>query len=200
MLCDAGLHFGWAVEGAIGSNKKIDASYLSPHVNMASRLEAATKQFGTPILISDSIYSLLSDPTRRLCRLVDRVTVKGSAHPVRLYTFDVPDIASRGGTLPDDTAVWDQQASTEHFFSRLVPPSTTRAFRLLHKKAVELYLGGPDGCHANWVGAVVALRQCLEQRPEDGPSQAVLHVIQSSCQADGSAPAGWPGYRALTEK
>mmetsp|Transcript_91091 Transcript_91091/g.125600 ORF Transcript_91091/g.125600 Transcript_91091/m.125600 type:complete len:90 (+) Transcript_91091:1114-1383(+) len=47
-----GLHIGWAIEGAIGSYYKIDASYLSPNVNMASRLEAATKQFGVPILIS----------------------------------------------------------------------------------------------------------------------------------------------------
>lgn len=38
-----GLHIGWAIEGAIGSFYKIDASYLSPNVNMASRLEAATK-------------------------------------------------------------------------------------------------------------------------------------------------------------
>lgn len=65
------------MEGAIGSEHKIDVSYLSPHVNMAARLEAATKQLGTDILISDSLYSLLSDATRRLCRLVDRVTVKG---------------------------------------------------------------------------------------------------------------------------
>ena len=33
-----GLHIGWAIEGAIGSEYKIDASYLSPNVNMASRL------------------------------------------------------------------------------------------------------------------------------------------------------------------
>lgn len=38
-----GLHFGWSIEGAIGSYYKIDASYLSPNVNMASRLEGATK-------------------------------------------------------------------------------------------------------------------------------------------------------------
>lgn len=38
-----GLHVGWAIEGAIGSYYKIDASYLSPNVNMASRLEGATK-------------------------------------------------------------------------------------------------------------------------------------------------------------
>lgn len=34
-----GLHYGWAIEGAIGSSMKIDASYLSPHVNTAARLE-----------------------------------------------------------------------------------------------------------------------------------------------------------------
>lgn len=38
-----GLNLGWAIEGAIGSAYKIDASYLSPNVNMASRLAAATK-------------------------------------------------------------------------------------------------------------------------------------------------------------
>lgn len=46
-----GLHFGFGIEGSIGSVYKIDASYLSPNVNMASRLEAATKQFGVPLLI-----------------------------------------------------------------------------------------------------------------------------------------------------
>jgi class 3 adenylate cyclase len=36
-----GLHFGWAIEGVIGSSMKIDASYLSPHVNTAARLEVS---------------------------------------------------------------------------------------------------------------------------------------------------------------
>lgn len=38
-----GLHVGWAIEGAIGSEFKIDASYLSPNVNLAARLEAASR-------------------------------------------------------------------------------------------------------------------------------------------------------------
>ena len=46
-----GLHLGFAIEGAIGSEFKIDASYLSPNVNMASRLEAACQQFGTNMLV-----------------------------------------------------------------------------------------------------------------------------------------------------
>ena len=50
-----GLHIGWAIEGAIGSVYKIDASYLSPNVNMASRLEAATKQYGVLLLLSGQL-------------------------------------------------------------------------------------------------------------------------------------------------
>lgn len=55
---------GWAIEGAIGSEHKIDASYLSPHVNMAARLEAATKQFGATILLSDDFVRMLSPGVR----------------------------------------------------------------------------------------------------------------------------------------
>jgi class 3 adenylate cyclase len=50
-----GLHMGWGIEGAIGSEFKIDASYLSPNVNMAGRLEASTKQYGVPLLISNDL-------------------------------------------------------------------------------------------------------------------------------------------------
>ena len=35
-----GLHVGWAIEGAIGSEYKIDASYLSPNAFIALFLSA----------------------------------------------------------------------------------------------------------------------------------------------------------------
>jgi len=56
-----GLHYGWSFEGAIGSEFKIDASYLSPNVNMAARLEAATRQFGVEILISGPLINIMSE-------------------------------------------------------------------------------------------------------------------------------------------
>ena len=77
-----GLHVGWAIEGAIGSFYKIDASYLSPNVNMASRLEAATKQFGVPLLISGELYHIMSPMAKAHMRQIDRVTVKGSVEPL----------------------------------------------------------------------------------------------------------------------
>lgn len=84
-----GLHVGWAIEGAIGSEYKIDASYLSPNVNMASRLEAATKQFGVPFLISEDLYEIMTPALQVYARMIDRVTVKGSNKPLKLYSIDM---------------------------------------------------------------------------------------------------------------
>jgi hypothetical protein len=84
-----GLHQGWAIEGAIGSFFKIDASYLSPNVNMAARLEAASKQYGVYILISHLFYYLMTPEVRGICREIDRITVKGSNQPIRIYTVDI---------------------------------------------------------------------------------------------------------------
>jgi class 3 adenylate cyclase len=63
-----GLHIGWGIEGAIGSEFKIDASYLSPNVNLASRLEAATKQYGVPILVSHLLHNACSSALKEYMR------------------------------------------------------------------------------------------------------------------------------------
>lgn len=84
-----GLHQGWAIEGAIGSDFKIDASYLSPNVNMSARLEAATRQFGVPLLVSGSIIKIMTPRCLTQMRIVDIVTVKGSVEPVELWTCDI---------------------------------------------------------------------------------------------------------------
>ena len=64
---------------------KIDASYLSPHVNMASRLEAATKQYRVPLLMSEAFFTGLSGHVQSTCRRVDRVIFKGSTDPIQIY-------------------------------------------------------------------------------------------------------------------
>jgi len=55
-----GLHFGSAIEGAIGSAKKIDATFVSHHVNRSETLESSTKEYGVSILMSQPFYELLS--------------------------------------------------------------------------------------------------------------------------------------------
>ena len=83
-----GMDAGWAVEGAVGSEYKIDATYLSPHVNMASRMMSACKQYGVTVLLSQAVEVLLSKPARSKLRHLDTVYVKGSSVEQRIYTYD----------------------------------------------------------------------------------------------------------------
>lgn len=83
-----GLHAGWAIEGAVGSLQKVDATYLSPHVNMAARLETSSRQYGVPLLASQNFYDLMTPDGQEMCRRVDVVTVKGSEVPIGIYTYD----------------------------------------------------------------------------------------------------------------
>ncbi|CAE7387352.1 unnamed protein product [Symbiodinium pilosum] len=84
-----GLHCGWAIEGAIGSEYKIDASYLSPNVNVASQLEAASTQLQLWILMSSFMVKLCSKELIEYLRMVDHVMLEGSKKCLRLYTLDL---------------------------------------------------------------------------------------------------------------
>ena len=75
-----GLHVGSAVEGAIGSHRKIDVSYLSPAVNFSEFLESSTKSYGVPLLISEPFYDMLSPTAKQHCRQVDRISVQTCQH------------------------------------------------------------------------------------------------------------------------
>jgi hypothetical protein len=83
-----GMDAGWAVEGAVGSEYKIDATYLSPHVNMASRMMSACKQYDVTIMLSQSVQELMSDVAQSKLRHLDTVTVKGSSVKQKIYTYD----------------------------------------------------------------------------------------------------------------
>lgn len=83
-----GLHVGWAIEGPIGSEYKIDASYLGSHVHMASRLEGATKAYGASMLITGSVYDLMTKNRSNL-RHIDRVIPTGETEVTDLYTIDI---------------------------------------------------------------------------------------------------------------
>ena len=83
-----GLHYGWAIEGAVGSTQKMDATYLSPHVNMSARLEAATTQFNRKMLVSDVGYKHMTPEYQRWLYRVDRVVVVGASSPMVLYAYD----------------------------------------------------------------------------------------------------------------
>jgi class 3 adenylate cyclase len=62
---------------------------------MAARLEAATRQFQVPLLVSGSFHSLLTPQMAERCRRIDKVKVKGSAQPMPLpKPKDTPPLKS----------------------------------------------------------------------------------------------------------
>jgi class 3 adenylate cyclase len=96
-----GLHAGKAVQGAIGSQRKIDATYVSEAVKRAEFLETETKTYGLKLLMSGTFHSLLTESTRRRCRKIDQVFVADDdedgdsddegevAELIHLHTFDM---------------------------------------------------------------------------------------------------------------
>ena len=84
------LHLGWAVEGAIGSKRKIDAAYLSPHIELGYKLVEDTDYYGTQFLISEALYGILSVKAKIACRKIDMVSVGFIKEPFGIYCYDLP--------------------------------------------------------------------------------------------------------------
>lgn len=209
-----GLHLGWAIEGAIGSKYKIDASYLSPHVNTCARLMAASRQYNVQLLMSESFASVLSSTARHRCRLIDRAAVKGSKEPRRLYTFDINhSMVKKGDLTSRKTAgvISMQRSDIERRrvefkataansvladFERdallvALRGSTPKEFRRLYEKGVDAYLEG------RWQEAEEHLSSAMRFKPDDGPAQTLLTFM---ARHDNKAPEDWKGYRTLTSK
>merc|ERR1719506_2052996 len=65
-----GLHCGWAIEGAVGSEFKIDASYLSPNVSIAISIEKVTMIYGIAFILAESVHELCGEGMMEKCRLM----------------------------------------------------------------------------------------------------------------------------------
>ena len=78
-----GIHQGEAVVGEIGSHERAELTAIGDSVNLGSRLEGATKEYGLDLLISEPVKKRVAD--RFLCRSVDFLRVKGKQKPVEVF-------------------------------------------------------------------------------------------------------------------
>ncbi|MDQ3571525.1 MAG: adenylate/guanylate cyclase domain-containing protein [Actinomycetota bacterium] len=79
-----GLNSGKVVAGNVGGAGRLEFSVIGDPVNVASRVEAATRETGDTILVAKRTKELLRSPS---CELVERdgVTLKGKTDSVSLY-------------------------------------------------------------------------------------------------------------------
>lgn len=90
-----GIDLGEVVGGVVGVKKYIYDIFGST-VNMASRLQLASKIYQVEIMISGSVYDELRHPENFCLREIDLVRVKGEDDIIRLYeVFDCDDVALR---------------------------------------------------------------------------------------------------------
>ena len=80
-----GVHVGDVMYGNIGSRARLDFTVIGPAVNMASRLEALTKQLGKPVLLSRAFADFVKSDFD--LERVDEYPVRGFNDPIELFAF-----------------------------------------------------------------------------------------------------------------
>jgi adenylate cyclase len=80
-----GVNHGEVIVGNIGHPRRMEFTVLGDGVNLAARLESATKQFHADILVGEQVEKLTRE--QFVYRIVDLMTVKGKTKPVEVFAL-----------------------------------------------------------------------------------------------------------------
>lgn len=194
------LHVGWAIEGPIGSDYKVDASYLSPHVNLTMTLEAATKIYGVPFLMSEKYYNMLSVRTKERVRKVDIVLFANA--PQGLYTFSLNDTMI---SAPKKHVIGEViKIESLEVEPTIVEEDGAEYLFMIDQDVMMLQSNLPEKvychfreaqCHwvlGEWSEAKEFCERALEIDPNDGPTKAMIRFM---ARTHYEPPTDWLGYR-----
>jgi adenylate cyclase len=81
-----GVHVGDVMYGNIGSRTRLDFTVIGPAVNMASRLEAFTKQLGKTVLLSRAFADFVESDFD--LERVGEYPVRGFSNPIELFAYN----------------------------------------------------------------------------------------------------------------
>jgi class 3 adenylate cyclase len=215
-----GLHAGWAIEGAVGSEFKIDASYLSPNVSIARSVEHITEQYGVALALSQSVASMCSKELFSQFRLIDNVIIRGCQHPMHLHCLDLDfNSLQVDKTLPlSESMKWTTRARfrARQFLdgektqkmckdvNLVAIQSADRHFRTMRKvynvQFTQLFNSGfQNYLQGEWQTAKRMLLQTQTMLGvEDGPSTALLEFMEVPHKSQ--APKHWKGVRQLLDR
>lgn len=135
-----GINSDEVISGNIGSSKRMEFTAIGDGVNLGSRLEGASKQYGTDIIISENTYLPCAD--KIWARELDFIKVKGKDQPVKIYELmglrDQP-IADHQKQIIDH-----YQQARHHYLDRNFPMAMAEFGQVLSidkdNKAASLHL------------------------------------------------------------
>ena len=199
------IHSGWGIEGVIGSEYKINPTYMSPHIQLSLQVVENYKRYKCKILMSEDFYGYLAVSAKEGCRRIDTVYVEYLPNAFGLYTFDLSEketSAPAGHSLGKLIKLAKlecvnvenfQHRGVEYMFildsdikglQEGISPHLRDTFR----HAYVDYISG------QWEDANSFLDKTLSYLPDDGPSLAIKDFIK---QNNGKPPEEWSRSREL---
>jgi len=211
-----GLHHGYAIEGAVGSEFKIDASYLSPNVSVAASVEQATTFYRVPIIASQTVVDLCSPQMLTKMRLIDKVILKGCKTPLELYSMDMDYLSldvhhyrevlkwnpsQRVKARKDMGRVkgflWEEAESMADVFDAIPEIAKMRSRHTIEFHQV-FNMGYQNYSQGEWKVAKSLLGKANTLLGvDDGPSGFLLRFMEEPYAYE--APSDWRGFHELAD-